>query len=84
LKKQIAPQNIMDKTQVADLTVEELRTLIRETVQKAVAEVMVEFATAAEIDAQVAYDAEISDYLRESMQQNLPLPEYNGSWKLDD
>lgn len=74
----------MEKTQVSDLTVEELRALIRETVQKAVAEVMVEFATAAEIDAQIAYNAEVSDYLRESMQQHLLPLEYDSSWKLDD
>lgn len=78
------PKTTMDKTLVSDLTIEELQAIIRETVQQAVAEVMIEFAAAAEVDAQLTYNAEMSDYLRETMQQGLPLSPYAHSWKLDD
>jgi hypothetical protein len=54
----------MSETRIADLTVEELQKLIRETVQEAVAEVMIEFAMAAELDADIAVRAEMADYLR--------------------
>lgn len=78
------PTNTMDKTLISDLTIEELRAMIRETVQQSVAEVMIEFATAAEIDAQVTYHAEMSNYLRESIEQSLPESAYARSWELDD
>lgn len=53
---------------VTDLTIAELQQLIRETVQQAVAEVLIEFNAAAEADAQLRYEAEMTDYLRTNMQ----------------
>jgi hypothetical protein len=52
------------KQPVSELTVEELQSLIRHTVQEAVAEVMIEFAIASEIDAEIEREAEIVDYVR--------------------
>ncbi|GAB4522651.1 MAG: hypothetical protein OHK0046_35520 [Anaerolineae bacterium] len=58
----------MNKTEpITTLTIAELQALIRETVQEAVAEVLVEFSIAAEHDAQLMYQAEIADMLRASL-----------------
>ncbi len=53
---------------VADLSVLELQRLIRETVQEAVAEVIVEFSVAVEAEEKLRYEAEMADILRSSMQ----------------
>jgi hypothetical protein len=75
----------MDEIQIADLTVEQLQTLIRRTVQEAVAEVLVEFSLAAEIDADIAYQAEMTDYLRAALQDRpLALPQLEQAAELDD
>lgn len=66
----------MNPQRVADLTVDELQRMIRETVQQAVAEVMIEFAVTAQFDEQLAYEAEMNDLLRASLQrQALPSPD---------
>lgn len=58
----------MDKNDpITTLTVEQLQNLIRSTVQEAVAEVLVEFSIAAEQDAEVLYQAELAEMLRESL-----------------
>lgn len=57
----------MKEPKIADLTVSQFQKLIRETVQEAVAEVMIEFSIAAEMDERVEYEAELTDYLRNSM-----------------
>jgi hypothetical protein len=56
-----------DNVNVSKLTIGELKALIRETVQEAVAEVLVEFSLAAEHDAEVSYQAEMNDLLRASL-----------------
>jgi histone H3/H4 len=56
---------------IAELTVAELRRLIRETVQEAMAEILVELSVAAEHDAELTYQAEITDLLRASLQERL-------------
>lgn len=56
---------------IADLTVEQLRDIIRKTVQEAMAEVLLEFSLAAEYDAQVVYQAEMTDLLRASLHDQL-------------
>lgn len=53
---------------ISELTVSQLKQLIRKTVQEAVAEVIIEFSVAAEMDAQITYEAEMADYLRSIMQ----------------
>jgi hypothetical protein len=57
---------------IADLTVEELKTLIRQTVQEATAEVLIEFSMAAERDAELLIKAEIADLLRNSLDDGSP------------
>jgi len=56
---------------LSDLTITELQTLIRQTVQDAVIEVLVEFSLAMQHDADVAYQAEMTDLLRTTLQQGL-------------
>lgn len=58
----------MDNRKIAELTVSELEDIIKRTVKKSVAEVMIEFAVAADIEAQIAYEAEMNDILRSEMQ----------------
>jgi uncharacterized protein YdhG (YjbR/CyaY superfamily) len=75
-----------ENDRIADLTVEELRTLIRQTVQEAMAEVLIEFSLAAEYDAELAYQAEMTDLLRSSLQERHPglMPVVNGVSVFDD
>ncbi len=58
----------MDKRAIAELTVSELEDLIKRTVKNSVAEVMIEFALEADVEAQMVYEAEINDMLRNEMQ----------------
>ena len=58
------PDIEIDDPKIADLTVSQLQTLIRKTVQEAVAEVLIEFSIAAEEDARITQEAEMLDYLR--------------------
>lgn len=58
---------------IAELTVEQLQSLIRKTVQEAMAEVLLEFSVAAERDADLAYQAEMAGFLRASLRPQLPL-----------
>lgn len=58
----------MDKRAIAELTVSELEDLIKRTVKNSVAEVMLEFAMEADVEAQMVYEAEINDMLRNEMQ----------------
>ncbi len=58
----------MDKRAIAELTVTELEDLIKRTVKNSVAEVMLEFAMEADVEAQMVYEAEINDMLRNEMQ----------------
>ena len=58
------PDPEIDDPRIADLTVSQLQQLIRQTVQEAVAEVLIEFSIAAEADAHITEEAEMLDYLR--------------------
>ncbi|MDE2747579.1 MAG: hypothetical protein OXI34_01310 [Chloroflexota bacterium] len=58
----------MDNRAISELTVSELEEIIRRTVKNSVAEVMLEFAMDADVEARVAYEAEINDMLRQEMQ----------------
>ena len=57
----------MDKRRITELTVGELEEVIKRTVRKSVAEVMIEFAMEADMEAQIAYEAELNDMLRNEM-----------------
>ena len=76
----------MDNRKLSELTVDELQDIIKETVQKSVAEVMIEFAIVADLENQIAYEAEMNDIVRDSMQTygKLPIHDFGGSHKLDD
>lgn len=75
----------MNKRRIADLTVEQLETLIKQTVQQAVAEVLIEFSIAAEIEEEITSRAEITDYLRAAFQERpLPLRHTESAAELDD
>lgn len=53
---------------ISELTVSQLQQLIRATVQEAVAEVIIEFSAAAAAEEQLRYEAEVTDFLRQTMQ----------------
>jgi len=71
---------------VADLTIEEFKALIRETVQTAMVEVMVEFSAAAEHDAEVTFRAEVANFLRNTLLDDKPgtSVETADLWHFDD
>jgi len=76
---------VKKEKRIADLTVEQLQSLIKQTVQQAVAEVLVEFSIAAEIDADITYRAEMTDYLRAAFQDRpLAVQEIESAADLDD
>ena len=73
----------MNDPKISELTVSQLQKLIRQTVQEAVAEVIIEFSAAAEIEAQLEYEADMVDYLRNTL-QGIPALEAMGPARLDD
>jgi L-aminopeptidase/D-esterase-like protein len=73
----------MDNTRISDLTVSELQQLIRATVQEAVAEVIIEFQAVAEAEEQLRYEAEMTEYLRNTLQGVSPA-DMTGMPPLDD
>ena len=58
----------MKDLKVSDLSVSQLQQLIRETVQEAVAEVLIEFNAIAEAEEQLRVEAELAEFMRTSMQ----------------
>lgn len=58
----------MNDPKVSELTVSQLRNLIKATVQEAMVEVLIELNTVAEAEADLLAEAEMADYLRSSMQ----------------
>ena len=56
---------------IHNLTVDQLTNLIRQTVQEAMIEVLVEYSVAMQHDADIVYQAEITDLLRASLRQGL-------------
>ena len=67
---------------ISELTVSQLRRLIRETVQEAVAEVIIEINAIAQSE-EMEEDAEIADFLMQTM-QGLPYGDYLDNSHLDD
>ncbi len=75
----------MKDPKISELTVSQLKRLIRRTVQEAVAEVIIEFSAAAEVDAQLTYEAEMVDYLRSILQNSQETnPKAAPASRLDD
>ena len=71
---------------ISELTVGELQKVIKQTVQEAMAEVLIEFTIAAELDAEVTYRAEMADCLRSHLQDK-PFGgflEFEDALELDD
>lgn len=60
--------NDMDKRAIAEMTIGELEELIKRAVKDSVAEVMLDFAMEADVEASVVYEAEINDMLRAELQ----------------
>ena len=60
-----------DQQLITELTIDQLKALIRQTVQEAMVEVLVEFSVSAQHDADVVYQAEMTDLLRLSLKQGL-------------
>lgn len=60
-----------DMDPISNLTVGQLKQLIYNIVTEAVAEVLLEFSLAAEYDAALLQRAELTDYLRASIQERL-------------
>lgn len=76
---------------IADLTVEQLESLIRRTVQSALMDMLSEMAVTAQIEAEITEQAELTDYLRHSLRQtlagdlgSLPFEEQLPAVELDD
>lgn len=76
----------MDNRKISELTVTELQDLIKTTVQKSVAEVMIEFVMVADIEAQLEYEATMNDLVRGEMQSYAGLSAYDmkRTSKIDD
>ena len=77
------PNHIMNDPKISELTVSQLQTLIRQTVQEAVAEVIIEFNAMAEAEEQLRMEAAMADYLRTTI-QGLNYDEHISTPKLDD
>lgn len=73
----------MHDPKISELTVSELQELIRATVQEAVAEVIIEFSMAAELEEQLTREAEMTDLIRSTL-HGIPHPSYLGVSKADD
>ena len=73
----------MNDPKISELTVSQLQTLIRQTVQEAVAEVIIEFNAMAEAEEQLRMEAAMADYLRTTI-QGLNYDEHISTPKLDD
>lgn len=69
---------------IAELTVSELQALIRQTVQEAVAEVIIEMNLIAEAEEQLQMEAEFNAYLRDSLRGNGTPDFFRSSQQPDD
>lgn len=72
----------MKDVKVSELTVSQLQRLIKRTVQQAVAEVIIEFSALREVEDDVDYETELSEYLRHSLAKVTPA--LSGTGKRDD
>lgn len=80
-QRRVLPKYQMNDPKISELTVSELQKLIRQTVQEAVAEVIIEFNAVAEAEEQIRMEAAMTDYLRSTIQGH---SFDNHATKLDD
>lgn len=73
----------MNDPKLSELTVSELKKLIRETVQEAVAEVVIEINAIAKAEDELIAEAEMVEYLKSSL-QGLPHGGFARRTHLDD
>ena len=73
----------MKDRKISELTVSQLKRLIKETVQEAVAEVLIEINAIAGAEDDLLAEAEMAEYLKASM-QGLPLTDFGNPPHLDD
>jgi len=83
VKKLVLSDHMGNDPKISELTISQLQQIIHKTVQEAVAEVIIEFSAVAEAEEQIRYEAEMTDYLRATM-QGLPLHHLTSAAKLDD
>lgn len=74
----------MNDLKISDLTVSQLQHIIRETVQEAVAEVLIEFNAVAQAEEQIRLEAELAEYLRSTMQGQSYNSLFNSTPQADD
>ncbi|MGJ3239471.1 MAG: hypothetical protein ACFE0Q_12245 [Anaerolineae bacterium] len=74
----------MNDVKVSDLTVGQLRRMIKETVQEALVEVLIEINTVAEAEDDLQIEAEIAEYLRSSMHHQSLFARVSNSTHRDD
>ncbi|MEL6527433.1 MAG: hypothetical protein AAFQ07_17155 [Chloroflexota bacterium] len=58
---------LMNEQKISDLTVTEFQALVKATVQEAMAEVLIEINAIAEAEATLEAEAEMTEYLKNSM-----------------
>lgn len=73
----------MNETKISELTVSQLKKLIKETVQEAVAEVLIEINAIAEAEDDLLAEAEMAEYLKTSL-QGMPFSDFTNRSHLDD
>lgn len=73
----------MNDPKISELTVSQLQKLIKETVQEAIAEVLIEINAIAEAEEQIEAEAELTEFLKASM-QGLPYGDYLNAPHMDD
>lgn len=73
----------MKDPKISELTVSQLKRLIKKTVQEAVAEVLIEINAIAEAEDELIAEAEMAEYLKSSI-QGMPYTGFAKSSHLDD
>lgn len=73
----------MKDPKISELTVSQLQGLIKETVQEAVAEVLIEINAIAEAENELIAEAEMAEYLKSSI-QGMPFASFANPSRLDD
>ena len=73
----------MKDPRISELTVSQLKRLIRETVQEAVAEVLIEINAIAEAEDDLLVEAEMTEFLKASI-QGVPPTDFANPTHLDD
>lgn len=74
----------MNESKISELTISQFRRLIRETVQEAVAEVIIEFNVIAEAEEELQMEADLAEYLRTTMQNRPYNALFNDTPQADD